>query len=512
MNAKEVISLVNRTQYVLLKTLEPDRAIKNIQMEGERRGDNVYAVIPVVKDGEVKISLTQNIAEDGILFDDELEVAGKILELINEDERSIFVIHQPNEEFFTSNAFWNTLITGRVAGLPRLILVGTNPKPASEYRRYFHLADFDLPDKKEREIYLVEMIKEGLRYDFGVVFDDEDVIKLLGDKMEKIVELGKGLTAKEFLDACALAITTDEVGGEIKVEVDLRKMIKVKENLIRQNPVLEIYHPEEVDELIGFERAWQITEKAFEKKMQKGLLLLGIPGIGKSLFAKNIAKRYEIPTVFLDLSRVFSSYVGESEKRIDDALKTIEELGECIVVIDEIDKAMAGMGAGGRTDSGVSERVFGKFHTWLQDRKSKAFIIATANKISHLPASLFRAGRWNATLFVDYYPTPAHYEKLLNVYVKKYNLNPKLIDIEPKFLFDKKFTGAEVSDLVEKAYLFDVPLSQVIKERWVVPLSEREPEKIREYIEEGKGFPSAHTNASQTTTSPRIGKNIRRLI
>jgi SpoVK/Ycf46/Vps4 family AAA+-type ATPase len=94
--------------------------------------------------------------------------------------------------------------------------------------------------------------------------------------------------------------------------------------------------------------------------------------------------------------------VGESEKNMDEVLKTIDGMGECIVVVDEIDKALAGFGSGGSADGGVSERVFGKLPTWLQDWDTKAFVIATANDISHLPASLFRSSRWNATLFVDY--------------------------------------------------------------------------------------------------------------
>jgi len=228
--------------------------------------------------------------------------------------------------------------------------------------------------------------------------------------------------------------------------------------------------------------------------------------MGKSLFAKNLAKKFELPTIFFDLSRVFGSYVGESERKMDEALKTIEEIGEAIVVIDEIDKVMAGMGQGGRGDSGVSERVFGKFHTWLQDRKSKSFIIATANDISHLPASLFRAGRWNAILYVDYYPTSQHYEKLLEIYAEKYGLDSSKIDIDPAELKEEKFTGAEVADLVEKAYMFDISLSQALKMNLVIPISKAEPEKLAVYEQyRGKYIP-AHLEMKKNTHSPEARK------
>jgi SpoVK/Ycf46/Vps4 family AAA+-type ATPase len=184
---------------------------------------------------------------------------------------------------------------------------------------------------------------------------------------------------------------------------------------------------------------------------------------------------------------------------MDEALKTIDELGECIVVIDELDKALSGFGTG--EGSGVTDRVFGKLHTWLQDRKSPSFVVATANDISHLPASLLRAGRWNAILFVDYYPTPKHYEKLLEIYTQKYNLPQELVDIDPTTLYRRKFSGAEIADLVEKSYLFEKPLSQILQEGWVVPLAEAEPKKIETYRKSASRYPSAHT------PTPKVKEN-----
>jgi len=501
MDIREILRLVERVGLVALQTLEPDRAMRLIEEQAVQNDKKPYLVFPVVSQEEGVRFVVKNSVDGKNLFEtpDPLELVSflkKVVEEEGEHGNYYIAIYQPPEgDFFTGiegTAFVSTLATELSDRFHHLLLVSSNPRPPEGFRRYFHFAKLNLPSEEERKFALLEFLAASLEVKWGRTFSQEELVEMLGEEtFAKLIQLGKGLTLKEFTDAVALSIASEERGGKVGLKVNLRKMVEVKENLVRQNPALELFHPKDVDPLVGFERAVAIAEKAFEKGVQKGILLFGIPGIGKSLFAKNLAKRFDIPTVFFDLGKVFGQYVGESERKMDEALKTIDELGECIVVIDELDKALSGFGTG--EGSGVTDRVFGKFHTWLQDRKSPSFVVATANDISHLPASLLRAGRWNATLFVDYYPTAQHYKQLLEVYTRKYNLPSELIDVDPLTLYRRKFSGAEIADLVEKSYLFDKPLSQILEEGWVVPLSEAEPKKIENYRKSASRYPSAHT-------------------
>ena len=517
MQAREIIKIGKKVNFLAISSPEPWRvATEDFPLTASQMKVDFYLVQPEMNDdGEVLFKMYKA-DKDGYLeelqeFDEPSALYGeliKIVKTISAEERETFILfYQPEEIKFPDGAEFEAFMQklrmdSKIVLFPLILgVVGINPKIPSTRERMFYRVSASLPDEEWRKRLLFIKIRQYLEREYGIEKSDEEIEKMLRkEQIQKYLILSKGMIGEEILNAVKFSM---ESFTPQKPKLDFKKFIKVKENLIRQNPVLEIYHPQDVDPLVGFEMAWQITEKAFEKNMMRGLLLLGIPGMGKSLFAKNLAKRFELPTIFFDLSRVFGSYVGESERKMDEALKTIEEIGAAIVVIDEIDKVMAGMGQGGRGDSGVSERVFGKFHTWLQDRKSKSFIIATANDISHLPASLFRAGRWNAILYVDYYPTSQHYEKLLEIYAEKYGLDSSKIDIDPTKLKEEKFTGAEVADLVEKAYMFNIPLSQTLKMNLVIPISKAEPEKLAVYEQYRGRYIPAHSETEPRVFAPK---------
>jgi len=404
------------------------------------------------------------------------------------------------------------LLHDRYPNLKNIVLVSNNPKIPKIAEKITTKLDFPKPSRIEREAFLLTLLDTQIAI-FGnekmhpkinnlstlAVLEPQEAEKIAKDvkkkvakkvesgekTIDKLVDLTAGLTLKQVEEVVSQnAIWEDEM-----VKTNIRGVIESKEVLIGNNPSLELYHPDDdLPELIGFERALQLTQNLFEKGNPKGVLLVGVPGMGKSLFAKTIAKMYDVPTVFFNVSRIYGKYVGESEERMEDALKTIDELGTCIVVIDEIDKAM-----GGDVKDDVSERIFGMLHTWLQERKSKSFIIATANDISKLPKSLFRAGRWNATFFVGYYPSEKHYEKLINVYKERYEVDKKLLDLPAQFFKENRFTGAEMDATIEMAKILDKPVSQVLKEGWIKPLSQAEPEEIEKYLQFGEKYPNVHS-------------------
>jgi hypothetical protein len=132
----------------------------------------------------------------------------------------------------------------------------------------------------------------------------------------------------------------------------------------------------------------------------KGVLLLGVQGCGKSLAAKAIAGMFEVPLVRLDFGTLYNKFHGETEKNLRDALASAEQLQPCVLWIDELEKGLASSGSSDG-DGGVSRRVLGYFLTWMAERKSKVFLVATANAVQELPPELLRKGRFDEIFFVD---------------------------------------------------------------------------------------------------------------
>ena len=132
--------------------------------------------------------------------------------------------------------------------------------------------------------------------------------------------------------------------------------------------------------------------------MPKGVLLVGVPGCGKSLSARALAGAWGVPLVRLDVGRIFGSYVGQSEANLRMAIQTAEAVSPCILWIDEVEKGFSGVrGQGG---GGVAARVFGSFLNWLQDKRSPVFVVATANDLSGIPPEFLRQGRFDDIFFV----------------------------------------------------------------------------------------------------------------
>lgn len=216
----------------------------------------------------------------------------------------------------------------------------------------------------------------------------------------------------------------------------------------------------------------------------RGILLVGVPGCGKSLSAKSIAANWKLPLYRLDFATVQGSYVGQSEQQLRDALLTAEHVSPCVLWIDEIEKGLSGAGSSG--DGGVSTRMVGQFLFWLQECKKQVFVVATANDVSMLPSELLRRGRFDELFFVDL-PTASERRDILSIYIKKYLqlefskiLEDELIEISDGF------TGADLESTIrelayrvmgnEQFFLTDENIIKTFKN--VVPLSQTSPEKI----------------------------------
>ncbi len=183
-------------------------------------------------------------------------------------------------------------------------------------------------------------------------------------------------------------------------------------------------------------------------------MIIGMPGCGKSLTAKATASLFEIPLVRLDVGRLLGKYVGESENNMRNALKLSEAIAPCVLWIDEIEKAFAGVGSDGGNE--VTTRLFGQFLTWMQEKENTVFIVATANDISKMPPEFLRKGRFDELFFVDL-PNGEERKKIIDIHLKKRNKWNKNIDSIALIKETQGFNGADieavVKDTIELAFI-----------------------------------------------------------
>jgi len=180
----------------------------------------------------------------------------------------------------------------------------------------------------------------------------------------------------------------------------------------------------------------------------KGVLLLGVQGAGKSLAAKAIAGSWGLPLMRLDFAVLYNKFHGETERNLRQALKQADTMAPCVLWIDEIEKGLASDTGGG--DGGVSRRVLGTLLTWMAERKSRTFLVATSNDVSQLPPELLRKGRVDEIFFVDL-PDAATREDIYRIHLKKRKLDPALFDLKQLAFAAEGFAGAEIEQTVVAA-------------------------------------------------------------
>ena len=205
-------------------------------------------------------------------------------------------------------------------------------------------------------------------------------------------------------------------------------------------------------------------------KRPKGSLLLSPPGCGKSQFCKCLGVECGRPTLILDIGSLMGSLVGSTEANIRQALKIVDAMSPCVVMVDEVEKALAGVASSGSTDSGVTARLFGTFLTWLNDRTSDSYVICTCNDISKLPPEFSRSERFDGIWFLDL-PGRQQKDAIWEIYLKMFELDTE--QPRPK---DDQFTGAEIRACCRLATLLDLPLTAAAQN--VVPVAVTAAESV----------------------------------
>ncbi|MBP5369881.1 MAG: AAA family ATPase [Bacteroidales bacterium] len=346
----------------------------------------------------------------------------------------------------------------------------------------------ELPKELEKDVHIFELPYpdfDDLKAIFNKVCEPHNISNS-GEPDHELIEAALGLTIMEAEKAFSLAYI--ENGQLTGAEVPL--IIREKENVIKKSGYLEYYHPKETMEDVGGldnlkewlrkrGRGFDKSAKEFGLTYPKGILLLGIPGTGKSLTAKAVGNLWHFPLLRLDMGKIFGGIVGESENNIRQALKIAEAISPSILWIDEIEKGMSGISSSGSTDGGTTARVLGTFLTWMQEKTKPVFVVATANNISQLPPELLRKGRVDEIFFVDL-PTEKEREEILKIHLKRKGRHPEDFDIKSLAEQSKGFSGAELEEVVKEA------LFQAYDEEKVI-----EDSHISTAIE--KTYPLSHT-------------------
>lgn len=312
-----------------------------------------------------------------------------------------------------------------------------------ELEKYVTVLNIPLPDRGDMEKTL------------GVV-ERQCKINLTVEMRNRMVDAALGMTSMEADLAFCLAAVKDDLGPNAPYTVSSEK-----EQIIKKSRILD-YFPknESLKDVGGMDilKDWLFKrQKAYEKKARdfglqepKGLLLLGVPGCGKSLTAKSIASFWNMPLLRLDIGKVYQGLVGSSEDNIRKAIATAEAVAPCVLWIDEIEKGLNGVQSSGSTDGGVTSRIFSTILTWMQEKTSPVFVVATANNINLLPPELLRKGRFDEIFFVDL-PNQKERENIFSIHLKKKGQDPSQYPMEMLGKKTEGFNGAEIEECIKEA-------------------------------------------------------------
>jgi SpoVK/Ycf46/Vps4 family AAA+-type ATPase len=320
----------------------------------------------------------------------------------------------------------------------------TVPKELDGFCARFDMA---LPSEHERTRIVQKAIDEYARENPGSKVQ-------IDPKAHKL--LISNLAGLSYADTGRLARNVIYIDGAI-TKSDLPQVMQAKYELLNRGGALQFeYDTATFGDVGGLSRlkswlsqrrpAFRGDETASHLDPPKGILLLGIQGCGKSLAAKATAAIFGVPLLRLDFGAIYDKYHGETERKLRESLKTADVMSPCVLWIDEIEKGIAGRGG----ETGTTQRVLGTFLTWMAEKKSHVFIVATANDISTLPPELVRKGRFDEIFFVDL-PTPEIRASILAIHLSSRDQPLGNFDISGLAVAMDGFSGAEIEQAVVAA-------------------------------------------------------------
>ena len=321
-----------------------------------------------------------------------------------------------------------------------------------ELEKDVQVIDFDLPDLETLKNIVREKAYAGARSrrfgaNFQKVLESQDL-------QREVAEAALGLTEAEARQVFDKTSVRDKM-------FSIPTILQEKKHIIRKSGILEFYETKlgmgsvgGLPELKAWlqKRQYSFTQQArdFGLPAPKGILLLGVPGCGKSLSAKAISQAWQMPLLRLDVGKVFGSLVGSSEENMRRAIQTAEAVAPAIMWLDELEKGFSGTKSSGSSDGGTTARVFATFLTWLQEKESPVFVIATANDVSQLPPELLRKGRFDEIFFVDL-PNRDERGKILEIHLAKRGRDPASFDMRRLVDRSAGYSGSELEEVIVTA-------------------------------------------------------------
>lgn len=363
-----------------------------------------------------------------------------------------------------------------------------------------------VPDELTDQVYTIDYLPP----DFNGIKQILDGFANIPNIKMNLTDLGKdrlihsaiGLTANQAQRVFAKAIV--KKGGLDEQDIDL--VTREKKAVIRESGALEFYSANEtINQVGGLDvlKEWlRARGNCFSSSAAdygitppKGLLLIGVPGTGKSLTAKVVSGLWQQPLIRLDMGAVFGSFVGQSEDNIRKALHLAETVSPCVLWIDEVEKGIANSSG----DSGTSTRVFGTLLSWMVEKKKPVFVVCAANNISRIPPEFSRAGRFDAIFFLDL-PTFNERKEIFQVHLLKRRPMIDQFDLDIMANESEGYVGAEIEQAViaamvrafndgKREFTTEDILHVLRTREEVVPISISQKENIsllRRWLKEGR--------------------------
>lgn len=378
--------------------------------------------------------------------------------LASPDGTALLVLHNFHR-FLTNPEVIQTTFKQLVAGKQQrtfIVILAPVVQIPVELEKLFVVLEHELPDREQLQRIATEVTSDR----------PEELPK--GANLQRVLEAAAGLTRYEAEGSFALSLTRHNA---LRPEC----IWDIKAQTLKKNSLLTLHRGDEsFASLGGLQSIKEFCTKALAPRSggvnvkPRGILLLSPPGCGKSQFCKALGNEVGRPTLILDIGSLMGSLVGQSEANLRLALRTIDAMAPAVVMVDELEKALSGVGSSG--DSGVSTRLFGSLLTYLSDHESDIFFVATSNDISKLPPELSRAERFDGVFFLDL-PDTAEKNQIWAIYRAQYGIPEG--QSRPD---DTGWTGAEIKSCCRLAALLDITLTQAARN--VVPVSVTSAEQI----------------------------------
>ena len=377
-------------------------------------------------------------------------------------------------------------LTRTLPGAPRegaqaIVIISPSGDVPAELAGHATLIDWPMPDRAEIAAILdaaIESLPDDLRNSAAP-----------NGQRDAAIDAAVGLSGEEAQACYARSLV------QLR-KIDPALVNSEKKRVVSRERVLEWFEPLKggLDSVGGLEflktwlgvrkSAYSPAARAYGLPAPKGVLLVGIPGTGKSLTAKAVSTAWGVPLLKVDLGALKSKFVGDSEANLRKVFKIIEALGRCVVWFDEIEKSLQGA-TSGSADGGVSSDALGAVLSWMQERQGEAFVIATANDAASLPPELLRKGRFDEVWFIDL-PTTTERTAVLSAALRTHGRGDVKVDAAEIAKATDGFTGSEIAALVPDALFSafndgarEINTDDLIAAaRSVVPLSKTAPEKI----------------------------------